>query len=146
MLMNSNENQELSTTQPGNVTNYVPEGQSPSVEITPKRSLVAILVWTVLIGAIVFVWMRYQNESNVRESEQRLHESEIEQLKDFHEKELASREEVFEARLQQEHEKGFVADYIQPWIDWFRGSEIEAEIETPGGVGGRVKLKPGTDN
>ena len=149
-MVPKDENNEVSIPAPsttGAVETYVPMNAPPSIDLTPKRSFGAMLVWTAIIVSIVFVWMKYQNESSLRQAEQEQHQNELDQLQGLHESQLKAREEVFDARIQQEHEKGFVADYVQPWIDWFRGAEVEVELGADvKGVGGTLKgkVKPGS--
>jgi hypothetical protein len=65
------------------------------------------------------------------------HKKEVDILEAKHRAELKAQAEVAEAKIQAEHDKGLVADYVQPWIDWFRGSEVK------GGAGPvSVEIKP----
>ena len=58
-----------------------------------------------------------------------LKDREIELINTGHEEKIAAREDVFEAKLQQERDKGLWARNVQPWVDWIWGSDIEVEVK-----------------
>jgi hypothetical protein len=45
---------------------------------------------------------------------------------------IAVREEVFDAKLQAERDKGFWTRNIQPFFDWFSSRKIETEFSAKG--------------
>ncbi len=151
----------LTVANAGTVTTYVPRVDARKV--TVSRRAVWIMAFLAMLAPAVGVYVysasaqRTQEaqsaadmEREIRELEREQHESHVRMIKDKHEfevdtmtkqhkAEIDAREAVADARIAQERNKGFHARHIQPWIDWWRGSDTSVKA---GPVSIEVKPKP----
>ncbi len=151
----------LTVANAGTITTYIPKPDGRKVMVS-RRALWIVAFLGMLAPAVgVYVYSasaqrtqeaqkavdmereireleREQHASHVRMMKEK-HEFEVDTMTKQHEAELAAREAVAEARIEQERNKGFYARRIQPWIDWWHGSDTSVKADR-GSI--EIEVKP----